>query len=87
MIYDKDFNSTQKSCSCTHAAFVLSGVDAVPRISHPHGEAESSVCGVHLALQLPQVSVVQPYFGGHGAPEGGRGTEKLLLHLLQLGER
>lgn len=67
--------------------FVLSGVDAVPAVSRPRGEAEPGVRGVRQALQLPQVSVVQTHFGGHGVLKGGRGTEKLLLHLLQLRER
>lgn len=73
--------------TATHASFVLGGVDAVPAVSRARGEAQSGVRGVHVALQLPQVPVVQPHFGGHGGPEGGRGAEKFLLQLLQLGER
>lgn len=71
----------------THAAFILSRVDAVTTVSRPWGEAESGVRGMHVALQFPQVSIVQPHFGGHGVPERGRGAEELLLHLLQLRER
>lgn len=71
----------------THAALVLRAVDAALAVSRPRREAESGVRGVHVALQFPQVSVVQAHFGRHGVPEGGGSAEKLLLHLLQLGER
>lgn len=68
----------------TYAALVLSSVDAVTAVSRPPREAEPSVCGVCVPLQLPKISVVKTQFGGDRVPEGGRGAEKLLLHLLQL---